>query len=256
LPRVHLGDPRRDLTIAPNPQNGLIIGKTIGNVTESWAYNEFAEPANYSAAFGTTPLYILQFTRDALRRVIARTETIGGVTSEYTYTYAAADRLTVVTVNGSTRAIYSYDANDNRLSVDSDGELRGATYDDQDRLLSLGAAIYSYTANGELATKTINDQTTRYEYDVFGNLLRVVLPAGTTIEYLIDGRNRRLGKKINNTLVQSFLYQGSLRPVPELDEAGNVASEFVYGTRENAPEYLIKGVPSRDSRMTIIPRSG
>ncbi|HKS38259.1 MAG TPA: RHS repeat-associated core domain-containing protein, partial [Verrucomicrobiae bacterium] len=32
-----------------------------------------------------------------------------------------------------------------------------------------------------------------------------------------------------------------LRPVAELDGAGNVVSEFVYGTHENVPEYLIKG---------------
>jgi len=30
-----------------------------------------------------------------------------------------------------------------------------------------------------------------------GNLLSVILPSGTVIDYLIDGRNRRIGKKVD-----------------------------------------------------------
>ena len=230
-----------DLTITRNPQNGLITGAAIGSISESWSYNEFAEPTHYSAVVGATPLYSFQFARDALGRAISRTETIGGVTNEYAYTYDAADRLTVVTVNGSIAATYTYDANDNRLNVADDRGPRNGAYDDQDRLLSMGAATYTWTPNGELATKDVDGQVTRYTYDVLGNLLRIGLPNGTAIEYLVDGRNRRVGRKINGALTQAFLYEGSLRPVAELDGAGNVVSEFVYGTRENVPEYLIKG---------------
>jgi RHS repeat-associated protein len=230
-----------DLTIARNPQNGLIIGAAIGSISESWSYNEFAEPTNYRALFGATLLYALQFTRDALGRAITRTETIGGVASAYTYTYDAADRLTVVTMNGALKAAYTYDGNDNRLNVADDSGPRNGAYDNQDRLLSMGPATYTWTPNGELATRDTGGQVYRYTYDVFGSLLRVSLPNGTLIEYLVDGRNRRVGKKVNGTLAQAFLYQGLLRPAAELDGAGNVISEFVYGTRENVPEYLIKG---------------
>lgn len=37
------------------------------------------------------------------------------------------------------------------------------------------------------------------------------------LDYVIDGRNRRVGKQVNGALVQGFLYQGRLRPVAELD---------------------------------------
>jgi RHS repeat-associated protein len=43
------------------------------------------------------------------------------------------------------------------------------------------------------------------------------------------------------TLVQGFLYQNQLNPVAELDGSGNVVSRFVYGTRGNVPDYMIKG---------------
>jgi len=39
------------------------------------------------------------------------------------------------------------------------------TYDDQDRLLSYGPTTYTYTANGDLLTKTDGGQTS-YDYDV------------------------------------------------------------------------------------------
>ncbi len=48
-----------------------------------------------------------------------------------------------------------------------------------------------------------------------GNLLAVTLPDGTRIDYVIDGRNRRIGKKVNGVLVQGFLYRDSLKPVAD-----------------------------------------
>jgi len=61
------------------------------------------------------------------------------------------------------------------------------------------------------------------------------------IEYVIDGQNRRIGKKVNGTLVQGFLYQDQLKPVAELDSSGQVVSRFVYATGVNVPDYMIRG---------------
>jgi RHS repeat-associated protein len=115
------------------------------------------------------------------------------------------------------------------------------TYDAQDRMLSYGGNTYQYTANGELASKTNAEGKTVYDYDVLGNLRAVTLPDGTRLEYLIDGQNRRIGKKVNGVLTQGFLYQDQLNPVAELDGSGNVVARFVYGTRSNVPDYLVKG---------------
>ena len=119
--------------------------------------------------------------------------------------------------------------------------LNTATYDDQDRLLSYAGSIYDYTANGELKTKTTGALITSYDYDVFGNLKHVTLPDGTAIDYVIDGQNRRIGRKVGGTLVQSFLYQGDLKPIAELDGTNTVVSRFVYGADVNVPDYMVKG---------------
>src|SRR5262249_6552833 len=74
-------------------------------------------------------------------------------------------------------------------------------------------------------------------YDAMGNLRAVTLP-GMQLDYIIDGANRRIGKKVNGALVQTFLYEG-ISPIAELDTNNNLVSRFVYGSR-NVPEYMLK----------------
>ena len=66
----------------------------------------------------------------------------------------------------------------------------------------------------------------------------MTLADGTAISYVIDGDNRRLGKKVNGTLVKEFLYSGP-RLVAELDGAGTIVSRFVYAGG-HVPAYMIK----------------
>jgi len=68
----------------------------------------------------------------------------------------------------------------------------------------------------------------------------VELASGKTIDYVIDGKNRRVGKKVDGTLVQGFLYKDPLNPIAELDGSGNVEARFVYGAKPNVPAYMIK----------------
>ena len=170
------------------------------------------------------------------------------MTDTYGYTYDLAGRLTEVKLNGLTLTTYAYDSNGNRLSKTSPSGSTTYTYDAQDRLLTQGAASgppsvsYTYTANGELQSKTLAGlSSASYTYDVLGNLRSAVPGDLVQVEYVIDGRNRRIGKKINSTLVQGFLYQNQLNPVAELDGTGAVVSRFVYASKGNVPDYMLKG---------------
>jgi RHS repeat-associated protein len=161
------------------------------------------------------------------------------------YTYDLAGRLTEVTLNGLTLTTYDYDSNGNRLTKTSPSGTTTYIYDAQDRLLTLdfgpGTLDFAYSANGELQSKTVGSETTSYSYDVLGNLLNATLPDGSALDYVIDGQQRRIGKKVNGTLVQGFLYQNQLNPVAELDGTGAVVSRFVYASKGNVPDYLVKG---------------
>ncbi|MBL0122657.1 MAG: hypothetical protein IPP88_07950 [Betaproteobacteria bacterium] len=227
------------LALTRNAQNGLLTGSTLGSVTDSLTYNTLAERSNYSASYNAAAIYNAAYTRDALGRITQMVETIGGVTTTFGYGYDIAGRLNAVSKDAVPISTYSYDLNGNRTA--RTGPTLAATVDAQDRLTSYGTTTYSYTANGELLGKVSGAENTAYEYDALGNLLKVTLPNATVIDYLIDGVNRRIGKKVNGTLVQGFLYQGALRPVAELDGSNVVVSRFIYGTRVNVPDYLIKG---------------
>jgi RHS repeat-associated protein len=227
------------LTLTRNAQSGLLSGSTLGNVTDSFAYNTRAERSAITSSYNAAAIYSATYTRDALGRVTQLVETIGGGTTTFVYDYDAAGRLIAVTKDAVPFSSYSYDLNGNRIA--RIGPTASATYDAQDRLVSYGSTTYTYTANGERLGKLSSGQSTAYQYDALGNLLQVTLPNATVIDYLIDGENRRIGKKVNGVLVQGFLYQNALRPVAELDGSNALVSRFVYGTRVNVPDYMIKG---------------
>ncbi|MEQ1644944.1 MAG: RHS repeat-associated core domain-containing protein, partial [Pyrinomonadaceae bacterium] len=151
-------------------------------------------------------------------------------------------RLSSVTINGSPQATVTlgYDSNDNRTSIISGGSSITATYDVQDRLNSFGGATYTYTSNGELLSKTVAGATSTYNYDVHGNLRTASLPGGVAVEYLVDGLNRRVGKSVNGSLIQGFLYQDDLQIAAELNGAGNLVSRFVYASRPSVPDFMLK----------------
>ena len=210
--------------------NGLLTGTALGGRSETWGYNAYGEVTSHAAS-GSATAFSVTTTRDAAGRIDVRTETIGTTTTSYRYGYDTAGRLAAVYVNGAatpTRA-WTYDGNGNR---------DGASYDDQDRLTAFAGASYTYGNNGELATKTVAAATTSYTYDANGNLRGVTGPPGA-ITYLIDGQNRRVGKKVSGALVQGFVYDGA-RVVAELGSTGAEVARFVYATGSHSPDFMIK----------------
>jgi len=232
------------LSLTRDPASGFLTATTLGNVSTSQSYTPFGELQTLAATVAGSAAYRSDFVYDKSSRVIEKSETLQGQTQSdrYAYSYDAVGRLVAVSKNGASVSSYSYDANGNRTSSSNSGGNVTATYDQQDRLTSHGNTAYTHTANGEFKSKTDGaGQVTSFSYDVFGNLKLVTLPDNTQIEYLTDGRNRRIGKKINGTLTQGFLYQDQLKPAAELDAGGAVVSRFVYATKANVPEYMEKG---------------
>lgn len=217
--------------------SGYITSSTLANITDSFRYNAFGEHNSYAAGFQTTDLYSYTLEHDLLGRIVTKTETVESITTVYGYTYDVTGQLTAVTRNGTPFDAFAYDGNGNRVLAG--GET--AVVDDQDRLLQRGAITYNYDANGDLVSQTDAGQMTLYNYDSLSNLFEVTLPDSTVISYLIDGQNRRIGKRVNGTLVQGFLYQDQLNPVAELDVNGDVVALFVYGSQGHVPDYMVRG---------------
>ncbi|HED52388.1 MAG TPA: hypothetical protein ENI83_02410, partial [Gammaproteobacteria bacterium] len=229
-----------ELSLVRDADNGLIASTQLGNIDDLRSYNGFAELSAYSASHGATELYSASYSHDTQGHIIQKVEIIDSVSHTYYYSYNVNGWLAEVQTDGVVTESYNYDLNGNRTSVSNSAGAASASFDAQDRMLTQGATSYVYSPNGELASKTTGTQTSSYQYDVFGNLLRIDLPNGRNIEYVVDGLNRRIGRKVNGTLTQGWLYQDQLNPVAELNSNGDVVSRFVYGSRSNVPDYMVK----------------
>jgi RHS repeat-associated protein len=237
--------------------NNLLLADTVGNVVTDYGYNTFGELVSQTSRINSTVLYQVSFSSDSLGRIEQKTETTQIGTNRFNYTYDASGRLFNVARNDTVISIYTYDPSGNRLTHTTPTKADSGLYDAQDRLLSYGGVQFVYSNYGDLIAKiTPNSEgiadTTHYIYDAFGNLLNVRAADGTTIEYAVDGQNRRVAKIANGTFTKRWLYSDDLRIVAELDSANQIVSRFVYATRRNVPEYMIRrGVTYRLSKDHI-----
>lgn len=235
-------------SITRNAGTGFATKATLSSASENYTYTStFGELASIQGKYSTsTNVYLANYTRDHLGRVTQKVETAGATSANtFVYSFDVAGRLTGVTKNGAALSQYVYDSNSNRTSQTISGITTLATYDEQDRLATWGTRTYSYNYSGERTSVTDSSVSpaavTSYTYDVFGNIKSVTLPSSTVIEYLLDGKNRRVGRKVSGSLQKQFVWFDQLRPAAELDAAGNIVSQFVYGLKGNVPDYIIKG---------------
>ena len=228
-----------NLTLDYHPTTGRLTGTTHGACRDFLSYNGFGELANYRVTYNSGNIFETSYTTDKLSRLTEKTETIAGQMHSYQYFYDHIGQLVEVKTDGVLTAHYEYDTNGNRLAKTDTTATVSGTYDAQDRMIQYGSNAYQYTANGELQSKTNGDGTTGYTYTALGTLSAVSLPNGTHVEYVLDGQERRVGKKVNGVLVQGFLYESAIKPVAELDGSGQLVARFVYAGG-NTPDYLIK----------------
>jgi RHS repeat-associated protein len=229
------------LTLTRDPQNGLVTGTNLDALTESMPHDEYGEVTPYTVSVAGSSIYVLTLDRYLSGRIKTKTENIAGTTTSRDFVYDLAGRLTDVTVAGVLESHYDYDANGNRLARSGALGSTSATYDEQDRIKTYGSTTYAFSPNGSLTSKTVAAGSTTYVYDLRGNLRSVTLPSGSSVEYIIDGQSRRVGKKVAGSIVQGFLYGKGLGPLAELDSSGATIATFVYAAKVNVPDYIAKG---------------
>ena len=190
------------LSIARSPSNGRLVGTTFSgsSLVTSVNHNRLGEPELVVALLGVDTLWRALYTRDAVGRITAITEKVLGASTIREFAYSDTGFLERVSANGSVTERYDYDANGNRRRFDAPGDSATGTYDAQDRLTRYRDTRYVFSTSGELQEKSAGTDTTRYSYDPFGNLLWVRFQSGDIVTYVIDGRNRRVGRKLNGSI--------------------------------------------------------
>jgi len=105
---------------------------------------------------------------------------------------------------------------------------RAFAYSDEDHLLTAGSTTYQYDVDGFLTTKTEGADVTTYNYSSRGELLGVILPDGTDIEYIHDPLGRRIAQVINGVTTEKYLWQGLIRLLAVYDGSDNLVTRFEY----------------------------
>ena len=245
------GGATRSIVLTRDHPAGLITAITTGPVVEQRSYNQHGELSkqigNKSVPL-STPLFEAYYEggyqngpvvpRDALGRI--RNMVGGSCPGVCGFSYDSVGRLWTRTVNGSLVDRFEYDTNGNFELYKRGSVTRFPDYDEQDRVTTWGPWTQTFGRNGELKSETNGASTYTYDFDAKGNLLRVST-AGLTVEYLIDGVGRRVGKKLNGTLVKRWLYKDDLAPIAELDGAGNLVSRFIYASNPHVPDVVVRG---------------
>jgi len=203
---------------------------TLMTVTPS--YNAYGEVTGAVTTVNSIGVASWDVTYDDAGRIAAKTETVGGTTSTYAYTYDAMSRLETVKRNGITVEEYMYDGQGRRHQTDENYPSRTisgriAQYDDDDRLWASGLTGYEFNDDGFLTSKTESGVgATTYTYAKNGQLNSVQLPSGTLIEYVYNAAGQRVAKKVNDVITEKYLWAGITGLLAVYDADNNLLMRF------------------------------
>lgn len=215
-------------------ETGLPYNVSNGTVSLSRSFNGYGETGSENTVVNNQDVYSWNVpARYNDGKIKTKTETIGGVTITFDYTYDDMGRLLTVTKDGSLVEEYDYTSlpyGTCTYQVNTPRGIAGRslTYDDEDHLLSAGDADYQYDLDGFLQTKITLAGITGYDYTSRGELRSVDLPDGTAIEYVHDPLGRRIAKKVNGTIVEKYLWSGLTTLLAVYDGSDNLLMRFKY----------------------------
>jgi RHS repeat-associated protein len=219
-----------EFSIARNDGNGLPEKVEDGYYVESRSFNGFGEIDQRQVRIAGSEVYASDLTRNQAGQIAQKRVTVNGQTRSYGYSYDDLGRLSEVTRDGLVVEDYDYAADGTRIFDDNHlrDVSRSLSFDAEDRLLTAGSAQYQFDADGFLTKKTIGSNSTLYDYSSRGELLRVDLPGGTSIEYTYDPLGRRIARAVNGTITRKYLWQGLTRLLAVYDGSSRPLMRFEY----------------------------
>jgi len=161
----------------------------------------------------------ISYTYDLAGNLITTTDWTGTTTYSYDNIY----QLTSITYPDNQTINYTYDQAGNRITENN----ITYSYNNLNQLISKSDnTTYTYDLNGNLTTKTKENQTTTYNWNAYDKLTLIIQPDGKEIRFVYgaDGlrRERIEGKRVN------YLLDG-LYVICEFSDSGDVLRDYVPG---------------------------
>lgn len=185
------------------------------------------------------PITSFTYTLDRVGNRLGVTDGNGKTTS---YSYDALYQLTAVTTEDGRAVQFSYDAVGNRVNQTGPRPKKDSikyAYDAADRLLTAGAATFTYDANGNPRTKTDRGVTLTYAYDL-ANRLSAVSGGNVHSRFAYDGDGHRM-TQATSTGTYSYLNDVAAGLPVVLQESGPDGEiTYTHGLRliaASAPDF-------------------
>jgi RHS repeat-associated protein len=212
-------------TITRGGPAGAPSNLTDNTLNVSYTYDSSGRLATRTHTVAAIPVYSIQLGYDNVGRIAQKIETVSGIAHTFDYTYDLDGQLFEIRNDNVLVEQYSYDNNANRTSTLT----ASATYDDQDRLIQQGGAVYTFDDDGYLTQRG----TDTFTYSARGELLSSTV-GGQTVSYQYDGIGRRIGKTDAAGTVQ-YLYgnPGNLFQMTASRDDAGILTTYIYDTAGN-----------------------
>ncbi len=229
-------------TIIRNANNGLPESVDDGVLNLGRTFNGYGELENQAVIVNSLPVTNWSLTYNDNGQISAKTETVAGVTADYSYEYDAVGRLTKVYKDSTLVEEYAYNNGIRSLETNILRGISGKSYgyNDEDQLLTAGSTTYQYDDDGFLRTKVEGISSTTYDYSSRGELLEVALPGGNTIKYVHDPLGRRIAKQVNSVTTEKYLWDGLTQLLAVYNGSNNLLMRFEYADAR-MPFKMVKG---------------
>ncbi len=188
-----------NFTFAYDVANKLTSRVAPNGVTSTYTYDGMSRLKELKHATSSSTLYDDQFAYNSANQ----TSQIAGLANTRNFTYDNIDRLTGVTVGGSTVESYAYDAVGNRTSSHLSSSYTTGAFN---QLTATNSATYTYNSNGSMTGKTVGSTNWTYGWDRENRM--VSAGDGTnSASYVYDALGRRV-KRTQASDVQKYTHDG------------------------------------------------
>ncbi len=239
-----------DLVINRNVESGFPKTLILNEVREALVYNNDYGELRLRRTFleDLTELFKEIYIRDDLGRILVRREIKNSQETRYRYVYDQQGKLKRVLKDNQVYKEYTYDPNGNRLEEKESGIITTTgTYDEADRIKTYGSYVFDHDDFGNLIKKidTVTNIETEYDHSSLGALKEAritdtVSSTTDTVSYINDGLGRRIVRLKNGVFTNRYIYNEDIRIEGETNEDGTSLTQYIYGTRINVPDYMVR----------------
>jgi RHS repeat-associated protein len=211
---------------AVNQLTGLSRFSGVNPVVDtSYVYDNNQRLIQLSHHQGASTIASFDYSYDNADKLATTVSSVDGTSD---YSYDSTNQLTGASHSSQTNEAYAYDANGNRTNA-------GYGTGTNNQLLTDGVHNYIYDDEGnrtrrvEIATGKVTEYVWDYRNRLAGVLFKDAGGSVTkTIDYIYDGNNQRIGKRIDGAVVERYVIDRNQIALV-FDGAGNQTHRYLYG---------------------------